>query len=63
MSLQSPPDPRVIAAGLLGDERLLRACAEREMGAVLRILTTPVVSAQVGSPLPSASWKVGSTIT
>ncbi|MFG2944669.1 helix-turn-helix domain-containing protein [Streptomyces adustus] len=32
------PDPREVVAGLLGDERLLRACAERDMGAVFRML-------------------------
>ncbi|WP_432177095.1 helix-turn-helix domain-containing protein [Streptomyces sp. Tue6028] len=38
MNQQSPPDPRAIVAGLLSDERLLRACAERDMGTVFRML-------------------------
>ncbi|MFB7507960.1 XRE family transcriptional regulator [Streptomyces broussonetiae] len=38
------PDPREVVAGLLGDERLLRACAERDMGAVFRILNARGVS-------------------
>ncbi|WP_435220648.1 helix-turn-helix domain-containing protein [Streptomyces sp. Tue6028] len=38
MNQQSPPDLRAIVAGLLSDERLLRACAERDMGAVFRML-------------------------
>ncbi|MBX7555430.1 XRE family transcriptional regulator [Streptomyces sp. tea 10] len=38
------PDPREVVAGLLGDERLLRACAERDMGAVFRMLNARGVS-------------------
>ncbi|MFE2578794.1 helix-turn-helix domain-containing protein [Streptomyces sp. NPDC059378] len=38
------PDPRELVAGLLGDERLLRACAERDMGAVFRMLNARGVS-------------------
>ncbi|MBJ7903444.1 helix-turn-helix transcriptional regulator [Streptomyces sp. DSM 110735] len=36
--------PREVVAGLLGDERLLRACAERDMGAVFRMLNARGVS-------------------
>ncbi|MER5549192.1 XRE family transcriptional regulator [Streptomyces sp. NPDC002589] len=43
MARQSP-DPRAVIAGLLGDERLLAACAERDMGAVFRLLNTRGVS-------------------
>ncbi|MGK5532882.1 XRE family transcriptional regulator [Streptomyces sp. URMC 129] len=32
------PEPHEIAAGLLGDERLLFACRERDMGALFRLL-------------------------
>ena len=39
-----PPDPRDVVAGLLGDERLLNACAERDMGAVFRLLNARGVS-------------------
>src|SRR5690606_34600160 len=38
------PDPRVIISGLLGDERLLRALAERDMGTVFRMLNSRGVS-------------------
>ncbi len=38
------PDPREVVAGLLGDERLLQACTERDMGAVFRILNARGVS-------------------
>ncbi|MGX1541862.1 helix-turn-helix domain-containing protein [Streptomyces adustus] len=38
------PDPCEVVAGLLGDERLLRACAERDMGAVFRMLNARGVS-------------------
>ncbi|MER6343794.1 tetratricopeptide repeat protein [Streptomyces sp. NPDC001595] len=38
------PDPREVVAGLLGDERLLHACAERDMGAVFRMLNARGVS-------------------
>ncbi|MFE1309135.1 XRE family transcriptional regulator [Streptomyces sp. NPDC058755] len=38
------PDAREVIAGLLGDERLLRACAERDMGAVFRMLNARGVS-------------------
>lgn len=38
------PDPREVVAGLLGDERLLRACAERDMGALFRMLNARGVS-------------------
>ncbi|MFF8731284.1 XRE family transcriptional regulator [Streptomyces sp. NPDC015171] len=38
------PNPREVIAGLLGDERLLKACSERDMGAVFRILNTRGVS-------------------
>ncbi|WP_055495562.1 helix-turn-helix transcriptional regulator [Streptomyces sp. TP-A0356] len=44
MNQQSLPDQRAIVAGLLGDERLLRACAERDMGAVFRMLNARGVS-------------------
>ncbi|MGW0997307.1 XRE family transcriptional regulator [Streptomyces sp. NPDC002523] len=43
MDRQSP-DAREVVAGLLGDERLLRACAERDMGAVFRMLNARGVS-------------------
>ena len=43
MSHQSP-DPRVIISGLLGDERLLRALAQRDMGTVFRMLNSRGVS-------------------
>ncbi|MEU6097753.1 helix-turn-helix transcriptional regulator [Streptomyces sp. NPDC047079] len=46
MSQQSLPDPRAIVAGLLSDERLLRACAERDMGTVFRMLNTRGISAR-----------------
>ncbi|MEU1570090.1 helix-turn-helix transcriptional regulator [Streptomyces collinus] len=39
-----PPDPRVIISGLLGDERLLHALAERDMGTVFRMLNSRGVS-------------------
>lgn len=38
------PDPREVIAGLLGDERLLHACAVRDMGAVFRMLNARGVS-------------------
>ncbi|GGS43213.1 hypothetical protein GCM10010206_00510 [Streptomyces cinerochromogenes] len=38
------PDPREVVAGLLGDERLLHVCAERDMGAVFRMLNARGVS-------------------
>ncbi|MFJ9815038.1 helix-turn-helix domain-containing protein [Streptomyces sp. NPDC101151] len=38
------PDPCEVVAGLLGDERLLRACAERDMGTVFRMLNARGVS-------------------
>ncbi|MBM7170009.1 helix-turn-helix transcriptional regulator [Streptomyces sp. G44] len=38
------PDPREVVAGLLGDERLIHACAERDMGAVFRMLNARGVS-------------------
>ncbi|GAA0911961.1 helix-turn-helix transcriptional regulator [Streptomyces thermoalcalitolerans] len=38
------PDPREVVSGLLGDERLLRACAERDMGALFRMLNARGVS-------------------
>ncbi|QOV36724.1 helix-turn-helix transcriptional regulator [Streptomyces ferrugineus] len=38
------PDPRVIISGLLGDERLLHALVERDMGAVFRMLNNRGVS-------------------
>ncbi|MFF9526397.1 XRE family transcriptional regulator [Streptomyces achromogenes] len=38
------PDPREVVAGLLGDERLITACAARDMGAVFRMLNTRGVS-------------------
>lgn len=41
---QRSPDPRAIMAGLLSDERLLRACAERDMGTVFRLLNNRGVS-------------------
>lgn len=44
MNQQSPPDPRVIMAGLLSDERLLSACSERDMGTVFRMLNCRGVS-------------------
>ncbi|MGW5465969.1 tetratricopeptide repeat protein [Streptomyces sp. NPDC003996] len=43
MDRQSP-DPREVIAGLLGDERLLKACAERDVGAVFRMLNARGVS-------------------
>ncbi|MGW2899884.1 XRE family transcriptional regulator [Streptomyces sp. NPDC001212] len=43
MDRQSP-HVREVVAGLLGDERLLRACAERDMGAVFRMLNARGVS-------------------
>ncbi|HSA53417.1 MAG TPA: XRE family transcriptional regulator [Yinghuangia sp.] len=43
MSHQSP-DPRMVISGLRGDERLLRALAERDMGAVFRMLNRRGVS-------------------
>ncbi|RMB85485.1 hypothetical protein CTZ28_11830 [Streptomyces shenzhenensis] len=39
-----PPDPRVIVSGMLGDERLLRALADRDMGTVFRMLNSRGVS-------------------
>lgn len=36
--------PREVIAGLLGDDRLLTACAERDMGAVFRLLNSRGVS-------------------
>lgn len=33
-----PRDPRDVVVGLLGDERLLDACAQRDMGALFRLL-------------------------
>ncbi|KAB1141111.1 tetratricopeptide repeat protein [Streptomyces luteolifulvus] len=44
MNQQSLPDPRAVVAGLLSDERLLRACAERDMGALFRMLNVRGVS-------------------
>lgn len=46
MSRQLPkqPDPRDVVAGLLGDDRLLNACAERDMGTVFRMLNVRGVS-------------------
>ncbi|MGW9032523.1 helix-turn-helix transcriptional regulator [Streptomyces sp. NPDC055722] len=44
MNRQSPPDPRAIVAGLLSDARLLRACTERDMGAVFRMLNARGIS-------------------
>ncbi|MFG3512172.1 XRE family transcriptional regulator [Streptomyces bobili] len=41
---RQPPDPRDVVAGLLGDERLLNACAERDMGVVFRLLNARGVS-------------------
>lgn len=38
------PHPREVVASLLGDERLLRACAERDMGAVFRMLNARGIS-------------------
>ncbi|GHE09716.1 helix-turn-helix domain-containing protein [Streptomyces alanosinicus] len=38
------PDPPVVIAGLLGDERLITACAERDMDTVFRMLNTRGVS-------------------
>ncbi|MFF9313443.1 XRE family transcriptional regulator [Streptomyces sp. NPDC014748] len=38
------PNPREVVAGLLGDERLITACAERDMGAVFRMLNARGVS-------------------
>ncbi|MFI6374757.1 XRE family transcriptional regulator [Streptomyces sp. NPDC050546] len=38
------PAPCEVIAGLLGDERLLRACAERDMGTVFRLLNSRGVS-------------------
>lgn len=38
------PGPREVVAGLLGDERLLHACAERDMGVVFRMLNARGVS-------------------
>lgn len=38
------PDPREVVAGLLGDERLLHACAERDMGTVFRMLNARGIS-------------------
>ncbi|MGW0209983.1 helix-turn-helix domain-containing protein, partial [Streptomyces sp. NPDC003233] len=43
MDRQSPA-PREVIAGLLGDERLLKACAERDVGAVFRMLNARGVS-------------------
>lgn len=43
MDRQSP-DPREVIAGLLGDDRLIRACTERDMGAVFRMLNARGVS-------------------
>lgn len=43
MSHQSP-DPRTVISGLREDERLLRALAERDMGAVFRMLNRRGVS-------------------
>lgn len=41
---QQSADPRAVMAGLLSDERLLRACAERDMGTVFRLLNTRGIS-------------------
>jgi transcriptional regulator with XRE-family HTH domain len=41
---RQPPDPRAVVARLLGDDRLLNACAERDMGAVFRLLNVRGVS-------------------
>ncbi|WP_345035068.1 XRE family transcriptional regulator [Streptomyces sannanensis] len=41
---RQPPDPRDVIAGLLGDDRLLTACAERDMGSVFRLLNGRGVS-------------------
>ncbi|MEV5881413.1 XRE family transcriptional regulator [Streptomyces sp. NPDC052020] len=38
------PDLREVVAGLLGDERLITACAERDMGAVFRMVNARGVS-------------------
>lgn len=35
---RAPQDPRDVVAGLLGDERLLDACAQRDMGALFSLL-------------------------
>lgn len=43
MSRQQP-DPRGVVAGLLGDDRLLNACADRDMGALFRLLNVRGVS-------------------
>lgn len=43
MGLPSP-DPREVMAGLLGDDRMLRACTDRDMGAVFRMLNSRGVS-------------------
>lgn len=37
-------DPRAVVAGLLADRRLLTACAERDMGALFRLLNHRGVS-------------------
>ena len=37
---RQPPEPREIVAALLGDQRLLTACAARDMGSVFRLLNT-----------------------
>jgi transcriptional regulator with XRE-family HTH domain len=41
---RASPDPRDVIVGLLSDDRLLRACAERDMGAVFRMLNSRGVS-------------------
>ncbi|MFD7059787.1 tetratricopeptide repeat protein [Streptomyces sp. NPDC059906] len=38
------PDPREVVAGLLGDERLINACSERDMGTMFRMLNARGVS-------------------
>ncbi|WP_338677289.1 helix-turn-helix transcriptional regulator [Streptomyces sp. SCSIO 30461] len=40
----NPQDPRAVVAALLDDPRLLSACAERDMGAVFRLLNKRGVS-------------------
>ncbi|WP_256986935.1 helix-turn-helix transcriptional regulator [Streptomyces sp. BR123] len=42
--MHQQPDPRAVMAGLLSDDRLLRACAERDMGTVFRLLNNRGVS-------------------
>jgi hypothetical protein len=60
MDRQSP-DPREVIAGLLGDERFLKACTERDMGAVFRMLNAR--GAVHGASLPQSTSRRGACTT